>query len=358
MNRYFHRILKPVRRPRANSYLLVTLFAFAFTVSATRLFLEVTGYPQLGGEDLHIAHVLWGGLLLTIAAILPLVIANRWVYQFTAVLAGVGAGLFMDEVGKFISQENDYFFPIAAPIIYAFFILGVFFYLRINSPPPQSVRGELYAVLELLEEYLDHDLDSQEFNEVIDRLNYAVDHDDPPHLARFAASLSSFLKGNDIDLAPEIPKKAERLQASLRSLEERFLDQNRLRTWLSLGTIVLGSFATLTSIIAILATFTPPGLLRFLTALFNPANIGEIRWFLATHALQGTIGIMLIGSGVSIAKHRQRVGFALAYYSLIVYLIIVDLMLFYYYQFSTIISALVQFSLLIGLIHFRNRYYK
>ncbi len=37
------------------------------TVIATRVYLELTGYPQLGNSVLHIAHALWGGLLLIIA---------------------------------------------------------------------------------------------------------------------------------------------------------------------------------------------------------------------------------------------------------------------------------------------------
>ena len=48
----------------------------------------------------------------------PLLFANRWALGTSAVLAGIGVGLFIDEVGKFLTQTNDYFFPPAAPIIY------------------------------------------------------------------------------------------------------------------------------------------------------------------------------------------------------------------------------------------------
>ena len=34
------------------------------TVAVTRVYLELTGYPQIGNAELHIAHALWGGLLL------------------------------------------------------------------------------------------------------------------------------------------------------------------------------------------------------------------------------------------------------------------------------------------------------
>ena len=35
--------------------------SFASTVAITRYYLELTGYPQVGGGELHIAHLLWVG---------------------------------------------------------------------------------------------------------------------------------------------------------------------------------------------------------------------------------------------------------------------------------------------------------
>jgi hypothetical protein len=35
-------------------------------VIVTRLFLALTGYPQIGNSVLHIAHALWGALLLLV----------------------------------------------------------------------------------------------------------------------------------------------------------------------------------------------------------------------------------------------------------------------------------------------------
>jgi hypothetical protein len=51
-----------VRRDHAENYTLTSLVAFAVTVIATRVCLELTGYPQIGNDVLHIAHALWGGL--------------------------------------------------------------------------------------------------------------------------------------------------------------------------------------------------------------------------------------------------------------------------------------------------------
>ena len=45
-------------------------------------------------------------MTLFIAALVPLIIANRRVYLVGAILGGIGVGLFIDEVGKFITAGN------------------------------------------------------------------------------------------------------------------------------------------------------------------------------------------------------------------------------------------------------------
>ena len=50
-NRRWAWIRRPVRREGAERYLLATLVSFAATVIGTRWFLELTGFPQIGGGD-------------------------------------------------------------------------------------------------------------------------------------------------------------------------------------------------------------------------------------------------------------------------------------------------------------------
>ena len=110
------RRLTPVQRPDGARSLRLVAVSFGVTVVVTRLYLVLTGYPQIGGSVYHLAHALWGGLLLLVGGLLALLWGNRWVHPLTAVCVGVGSGLFVDEVGKFITQANDYFTPLAAPV--------------------------------------------------------------------------------------------------------------------------------------------------------------------------------------------------------------------------------------------------
>jgi len=103
----------------AEASLLLESFFIAAVVSflAIRAFLAVTGYPQLGANGIHIAHLLWGGLLMLLLAYL-----DRSVQHVAAVVAGLGFGTFVDEIGKFVTADNDYFFRPAVAVIYVTFV--------------------------------------------------------------------------------------------------------------------------------------------------------------------------------------------------------------------------------------------
>jgi hypothetical protein len=108
------------RDPQASPHIMAMLVSAVATVLLVRGFLAAAGYPQIGGGGLHVAHVLWGGLLMVMGLVLLLSFAGPVIRPVAAVVSGVGIGLFIDEVGKFVTSDNDYFYRPAAALMYVF----------------------------------------------------------------------------------------------------------------------------------------------------------------------------------------------------------------------------------------------
>jgi hypothetical protein len=234
---------RPVGHARSARYLTVLVVAFVVTVTATRLYLAATGYPRIGGATYHLAHALWGGLLLTVAAVVMLLWANRWALTLGAVLAGVGVGLFIDEVGKFITTTNDYFFPLAAPIVYLSMVLLAWVAYRARRRHVLTDRERLYDVLDGLQDLADGRLDTDRRADIIAHLGHLRDEDDRPELRELSARLQEFLLSDVVTALPPRPGPVERLHERLLRLEERLLPEPRFRQLLGLlmlaGTVLL-----------------------------------------------------------------------------------------------------------------------
>jgi hypothetical protein len=92
------------------------------SVIGNRVFLIITGYPQLGNGTLHISHAIWGALMMAIAVIFAISFLAPNNRTFIAFIGGCGFGWFIDELGKFITRDVNYFFKPTIALIYFVFI--------------------------------------------------------------------------------------------------------------------------------------------------------------------------------------------------------------------------------------------
>jgi hypothetical protein len=92
------------------------------SVLGNRVFLIITGYPQLGNGTLHISHAIWGALMMAIAVVFAIAFLAPNNRTFIAFIGGCGFGWFIDELGKFITRDVNYFFKPTIALIYMTFI--------------------------------------------------------------------------------------------------------------------------------------------------------------------------------------------------------------------------------------------
>ena len=129
---------------------------------AVRFFLSLTGFPRIGGGGLHIAHMLWGGGLMVTAVLFLLAYLGQRIRRLAAILGGLGFGLFIDELGKFSTSDNNYFYRPTIALIYVVFVL---LFIRLRSfERHRGATQEIYLAnaLVLLQDAAIHDLDPRE----------------------------------------------------------------------------------------------------------------------------------------------------------------------------------------------------
>lgn len=347
-----------VKRLGAERYIFTSLIAFAASVVLTRLFLAATGYPQIGSAHLHIAHVLWGGLLLFVGGLLPLILANAWAYSLGAAISGIGMGLFIDEVGKFITRNNDYFYPAAAPIIYAVFLLTVMLYLYVRQAGHRSPRQEMYEALHDMGEVIDHDLDLNERHALETRLQRVIDAAPGSNLALLASTLLVFLHDEELRLATIHPTR-------LQTLIERAYNLGKCinRAWyraLLVGMMIGGGLIGISQAarlaIAAYNSDTVVGVLRgwLVKGQFHTAN--ELRWLFIRLSLEVTLAVLLLVAAGLLAGRREKLGLQIGITTLVMLLTTVNLLVFYFDQFSAVVAALAQYALL-ALMEIYRRWY-
>lgn len=150
------------RNIRAREVFEIFLLSAIGSLLVVRFFLKATGYPQLGGNGLHIAHMLWGGLLMAAASIMNLAFIGNRVQRTAALIGGIGFGIFIDEIGKFITSDNNYFFRPSVGIIYAVFVILYLTFNFLSRDRRLTSREYQLNALVQLEEAIVHDMDPAE----------------------------------------------------------------------------------------------------------------------------------------------------------------------------------------------------
>jgi len=166
-----------MRNLESTSLLEIFFVTAVLSVLGIRFFLALTGYPSLHQGNLHIAHVLLGGVLMMVALVISLAYINKSAYYLVAVLGGLGFGAFIDELGKFITGDNDYFYRPAVTLIYLVFVL---IYLAIENfvkKPELTEQEKLINALEIAKEVVLEDLDHRERRRALDLLKECPPND-------------------------------------------------------------------------------------------------------------------------------------------------------------------------------------
>ena len=347
-----------VERDEAETYLLLSLVSFGATVILVRLFLQLTGYPQIGNGTLHIAHLLWGGLFLFVAVLLVLIWDNPGALTSAAVFSGVGIGLFIDEVGKFITQANDYFFPPAAPIIYGFFLLTVFLYLYVRRPDGHDPRRAMVHALEELQNAIYGDLEEGDVQDLAANLELAR-QSGRQEISHLADVLHEYIQQGNVPFKDTEPGFLRRVSLTLSSWGSRLgRDWHRIFILVGLVIIALSALVTFGTLIwvAVSPAATTQALFANLATEAGKSDVSSVIGQYLRVILQVVIGMIAISAIYLILKGKEGRGLAFGLVAVILSLTALQLITFYLDQFTAILPTLFQFGFLLLILAYRRWY--
>jgi hypothetical protein len=340
------------RREYAERYLLVTIAAFATTVALTRWYLDIAGYPTIGGGELHVAHVLWGGLALVLAVLLPMLFIGQRALLLSALLGGIGVGLFIDEVGKFLTTTNDYFYAPAAPIIYGGILVLVLLWFVVRRSGRTSEYDVTHDLIGALQDSVDGRLTRERRDQVLARFE-AIESDPVDGGAPLAAQLATALRSPAVERSLGREGWVESGRARQR-LEQ--LLPTRLERWLVLFALAWTALQAVVAVIVLLAwdqiVVGGLGLIEESGPLEYPE---EPVWAFLLLVISVLVGL---GAAVAIGlfrRGRDRRALRVAAMAVLVGMVAGDLVAFYAFQVGALASTLIDLAVLGLIVDYRIR---
>lgn len=348
-----------VARDSAANYITLMAVAFGVTVILTRAYLALSGYPQVGDGTFHIAHALWGGLLLVVGATVPLLYSNRSVFPLAALATGIGTGLFVDEIGKFITQRNDYFFPLAAPLIYLAILGCVWLARAVGRWRIDTARARMYVVLDRFTWELDGKLNDERHDVMVGKLDQVLAEDVPDEVRDLAARLRAHLLSEAVHVSPATPTGLQRLTAKLRRFEDRWLPRRRLRRLLTVATFLLGGLYVVELWVIVRLVRDPEGTRQALREVVTNQSVSGWKsvvvvglvWFFDV-----LNGILLLSCAWLMLRKREERATALGRIALLFSLTVVNVLAAYFDVEEVLVTCAIELLVFVALRRYQIRF--
>lgn len=314
-----------IRNMDDHAYLDTFFISALATILLLRLYLYMTGFPQVGGKGLHIAHMLWGGFAMVTGLVLLLSFLDHRAHRAASLFGGIGFGLFIDELGKFITSDNNYFFRPAVSLIYILFVGMYIIFRYLQQERNVSDREYLINSIETFKEAILHGFDRRRVEKARYYLAHVAGGDDT--IEAYRHTLTTCPVGD--------PEKLSSLDRLRIGLERRYLTVLRQR-WFDRTVIALfllgAGLTVLSSLLATLSVsgFTLPGRWTFGPVMREFARSADFTF--------STLAALLVLAGAVVLFRDRLAGYQLFRIGILVDILLSDVFIFYDAQFWALLT--------------------
>lgn len=331
-----------IRNLDAVSYAELFMVCAVSSILGIRLFLHLTGYPQIGNSTLHIAHMLWGGLLMLVAIIMLLSFIGKRIEFWAAIIGGVGFGMFIDEVGKFVTSDNDYFFEPSIAIMYVVFVLILLSIHTIKTGWTFTKGEYLLNAIKGLEEVALQHLDVEEKRAVLGYLEKS-DPKDP---------LTGALQKLIADTKPipaEEPGYYSRLKTSFRRFYVRIAESKYFE--IGIDIFFIGKLLLTLSYVTLITVFIGYGRhnLNFRIFEYTADRLADLTFIDKARLFSSLLSGVFVLLGVYMMKKSRLSAYRMFERSVLVSILLTYVFIFYKEQFTALAGLTFNLLILIGL---------
>ncbi|WP_124711258.1 hypothetical protein [Gordonia insulae] len=248
------------------------------TILITRLYLQLTGYPQVGGGTLHIAHALWGGALMMLALVVGWLFLGPATRVTAIVMGGIGFGLFLDEVGKFVTKDNDYFYGPSAEIMYVLVVVLLLISRVVRDVKKPTAAEAMANAATIAADGVSHGLPSRRRRQAVEFLELAADRGADPAVIGHIHSL--------LDASEDTPDRLMRLRDRATTLIPGMFRSPR---WVPVVGWLLVVSSALTLFVGILGSY------------FNDRDMGDVELYFELSRNSNASWIVFISGVLTLA---------------------------------------------------------
>ena len=143
------------------------------------------------------------------------------------------------------------------------------------------------------------------------------------------------------------------------TFEAKWLTRKNMKAIIVVMLLLWSAWAIFYPVGFLLSSRSPAQLQAFIQSWLSDRlirNASGFNWVEARVFMEGITGVVAVVAAVFLLAKKEKFGLTLAYLDMLVVLTVVNLVVFYFDQFSTILFAIPQFILLILIIRYRDRF--